>query len=80
MRSSAAAFEAFLQAHWTDGAMFLNFMESEQLSASAVGLVVSGVGLSEETLSPLLRAQAATMVVRGAVREEYEASMELSRT
>jgi len=77
--TSAAVFRSFLAEEWERDAMFFNFIESEQLAASAVGLVANGLELSSELLSPLLEAQAAVMVVKGTVRDEYVLSMGLSR-
>jgi len=92
--SALNVFTAFLQSRWDEDAMFFNYLESEKFAASVVSLIVAlharqqesadaRAGdtplLTEDSLLQLFKAQAAVMVVRGAVREEYTLSMELSR-
>jgi hypothetical protein len=71
--------------------MYMNYLEGRQFATLAANLVVmatSGGGgttttttpiLQTEELHTILKQQAAVMTVRGSVREEYIASMELSR-
>ena len=73
------AFRNFLAARWDRDAMFLNFLESEQFASAALSLVAADQDLDEAVLDPLFESQAAVMVVRGPVREEYQMSMGLSR-
>ena len=78
--AAARTFERFLADSWDEDAMYLNYMEAEQFGAAAERVLAStGQPLSAEALAVLLRNQAATMVVRGGVREEYRLSMGLSR-
>ena len=72
----------FLDSTWSldSDIMFFNFLEGRQ-SAAAVASIVSLGGrppLKEEMEKNLMQ-QASTMTVRGSVREEFVASMELSR-
>lgn len=72
-------YTAFLESVWTENAMFMNYLESKQYANAVGDVVASGTELTEEEMASILNAQAAVMTVRGPVREEYIASMELSR-
>jgi len=72
----------YLEETWSleSDVMFFNFLEGRQ-SAAAVANIVSSRGRSpeREELEQLLMQQATVMTVRGSVREEFIASMDLSR-
>ena len=76
---AVATFREFLAEQWEEDAMFLNYMEAEQFAAAAERMIASGQPLTKMALALILRNQAATMVVRGSVRDEYRLSMGLSR-
>ena len=76
---AVSSFESFLRERWEEDAMFLNYMEAEQLAAAVERRLASGQPLSSDALSEILCSQVATMVVRGPVRDEYRLSMGLSR-
>ena len=78
--ADAATFASFLEAHWDETAMFLNFMESERLKSNAVAAVRDGAALDDALLAGLLDDAAATMVLRDdAARDEYRANLKLTR-
>ena len=72
----------FLETTWSleSDVMFFNFLEGRQ-SAAAVANIVSVKGRPplREELEENLKQQATVMTVRGSVREEFVASMDLSR-
>lgn len=72
-------YTAFLESVWTENAMFMNYLESKQFANAVGDIVASGAPLTDEEMASILKTQAAVMTVRGPVREEYIASMELSR-
>ena len=60
--------------------MFMNYLEGVQFASTCANLVVSNnAPLSAKEMSFILKQQAAVMTVRGAARDEYMASMVLSR-
>jgi hypothetical protein len=69
----------FLRSVWSEDAMFMNYLEGMQFAAACSDILVSGGELTTEEMSTILRQQAAVMTVRGSARDEYIASMELSR-
>jgi hypothetical protein len=73
------AFRSHLASVWGDDAMFFNYLEGLQFASACADVVATGNPLAKEKMSSMLKAQAAVMTVRGAVREEYLASMGLSR-
>ena len=89
-KAATAAFEALLTRRWTTDAMFLTFLETERLAADCAALagtdVVADAADESEAATPLeaaferlLDAQAATMTVRGTVRDDFLESCALSR-
>jgi hypothetical protein len=68
-----------LEEVWTEDAMFMNFLEGLQFATACADMVIAGVELSKIEMSNILKNQAAVMTVRGTVRDEFIASMELSR-
>eukprot|EP00978_Attheya_sp_CCMP212_P011312 scaffold27876_cov51-Attheya_sp.AAC.5 len=72
-------FRTFLESVWTDDAMFMNYLEGIQFASACANVVASGSKLTNEQMAQILQTQAAVMTVRGSVRDEYLASMELSR-
>jgi SpoVK/Ycf46/Vps4 family AAA+-type ATPase len=73
------AYRSYLISVWTDDAMFFNYLEGLQFASACADVVATGNPLTQERMSSILIAQAAVLTVRGAVREEYLASMDLSR-
>ena len=78
-KAALKTYREFLESVWTEDAMFMNYLEGMQFAAFCANLVASGTELSSAELESILKTQAAVMTVRGQVREEYRASMELSR-
>lgn len=74
-------FRDFLKSVWSQDAMFMNYLEGMQFAAACADLVDDSTKapLTPEEMSAVLKQQAAVMTVRGAAREEYTASMGLSR-
>ena len=89
---ATAAFEALLTRRWQEDAMFLTFLETERLATDCARVVGArsaspekdegdgeAAGSLEAAFEVLLDGQAATMTVRGAVRDEFLESCGLSR-
>lgn len=74
-----STFRSYLQSVWTENAMFMNFLEGLQFASACANIVASGNELTSDAMEAILQAQATVMTVRGAVRDEYVASMGLSR-
>ncbi len=73
------AFRSFLSSVWDDDVMFFNYLEGLQFASACADVVATGSPLTVERMSAILKAQAVVMTIRGEVREEYKASMGLSR-
>lgn len=74
-----AAYREFLTEKWSEDAMFMNYLEGLQLASACADAVALEGELSYEKMDTLLKLIAAVMTVRGSARDEYIASMELSR-
>ena len=77
-----ATFRAFLDDHWDDAAMFLNYLESERLKAAALNAIndAPDAALAPAALADALDDVAATMILRDdAARDEYRANPKLTR-
>jgi SpoVK/Ycf46/Vps4 family AAA+-type ATPase len=72
-------YRTFLESVWSQDAMFQNFLESKQFASACAKVVISNGKLTNSEMSAILSQQAAVMTVRGSAREEFVASMELSR-
>mmetsp|Transcript_30444 Transcript_30444/g.46091 ORF Transcript_30444/g.46091 Transcript_30444/m.46091 type:complete len:471 (-) Transcript_30444:145-1557(-) len=72
-------YRKFLGSVWTNDAMFMNYLEGVQFASLCSDLVASGLDLSDDEMNRILEQQAAVMTVRGTVRDEYKASMDMSR-
>jgi SpoVK/Ycf46/Vps4 family AAA+-type ATPase len=72
-------YTSFLESVWTQDAMFMNYLEGKQFATAVGDIVAAGTELTEEEMGNILKLQSAVMTVRGPVRDEYKASMELSR-
>lgn len=77
--AALASYREFLSSVWTETAMFMNYLESLQFAKACADVVASESSLEEEVMSSLLDMQKAVMTVRGSVRDEFLASMGLSR-
>jgi hypothetical protein len=73
------AFRSHLALVWGDDVMFFNYLEGLQFASACANVVTTGNPLTKEKMLSMLKAQDAVMTVRGAVREEYLASVGLSR-
>ena len=74
------SFRTYLQSVWSnDDVMFFNYLEGIQFASACADSVATYGELSEDRMDTILKAQASVMTVRGQVREEYIASMGLSR-
>lgn len=76
-----STYREFLSLVWEQTAMFMNYLEGVQYARACADIVAkSGVAaLTPEAMQSVLDAQSAVMTVRGPVREEFTASMNLSR-
>jgi len=79
MQEALESYESFLSNKWEETAMFMNYLEGQQFAKACAGIVASGTELTDDTMGSILKAQAAVMTVRGTTRDEFIASMELSR-
>ncbi|KAL7517964.1 hypothetical protein ACHAWX_002833 [Stephanocyclus meneghinianus] len=77
--AAETVFRSFLSSVWNEDIMFFNYLEALQFASACADIVAKGNELTEEAMSAILRSQAVVMTVRGSVREEYVASMGLSR-
>ena len=73
------AYRSFLQSVWTQDAMFMNYLEGIQFASACARIVLSDRPLTKSEMNKLLTQQAMVMTVRGSARDDYLASMELSR-
>jgi SpoVK/Ycf46/Vps4 family AAA+-type ATPase len=73
------SFCSFLSSVWEEDIMFFNYLESLQFASACADVVAKGNELTKDTMATILKSQAVVMTVRGAVRDEYVASMGLSR-
>lgn len=73
------AYRKYLSSVWTENAMFMNYLEGFQFAKACAEVVVNRKELTENEMSRIMQQQAAVMTVRGSAREEYLATMELSR-
>ncbi|KAL7555044.1 hypothetical protein ACHAWF_018702 [Thalassiosira exigua] len=69
----------FLESVWSEDAMFMNYLEGMQFASVCADIVLSGRDLTKKEMTAIMKRQAAVMTVRGPAREEFLASMELTR-
>ena len=72
-------YESFLSSEWNETAQFMNYLEGQQFASACADIVASGTELTNDVMKGILDVQAAVMTVRGTTREEFIASMGLSR-
>jgi len=78
-KAALTAYETYLSSVWDEEAKYMNYLEGMQFASACANLVEQGGELLEEQMGTILKSQAAVMTVRGAVREEFIASMDLTR-
>lgn len=78
-KNTEETYKSFLESTWTEDAMFMNYLEGMQFASTCANIVARGGTLTYDEMTDILKAQAAVMTARGAVREEFLASMELTR-
>ena len=81
IETAEAKYREYLQRVWPENAMFMNYLEGMQFASSCANIVLNnGVEmLTDDCMETILNTQSTVMTVRGQVREEYIASMGLSR-
>ena len=79
--SSVEVYHSYLGSVWEQDAMFMNYLEGIQFARACALLLKNDPNkeLDPDQMSSIFAQQAAVMTVRGAVREEYMASMQMSR-
>jgi SpoVK/Ycf46/Vps4 family AAA+-type ATPase len=77
--SAEKSYHEFLKSVWEEDAMFMNYLEGLQYATSIAKIVASGSALTHEILSSFMKSQSAVMTLRFSLRDEYKASMNLSR-
>jgi hypothetical protein len=78
-QKSERTYRNFLQSVWDEDSMFFNYLEGMQYASACADYVASGSELNDDFMASILKVQAAVITCRGTVRDEYIASMELSR-
>ena len=73
------SYRNFLESVWEDEARFMNYLEGMQFAGACANIVRVGSSLTDQEMNSILQTQSAILTVRGTVREEYLASMELTR-
>ena len=73
------SYHDFLNSVWESDAMFMNYLEGLQFAAACAKIVACGLPLNHDVLSSLMKSQSAVMTLRFSLRDEYKASMNLSR-
>jgi ATPase family associated with various cellular activities (AAA) len=77
--AAVESYRNYLSSVWTEDAMFMNFLEGAQFASACANIVASGSELTQKAMERILKQQIAVMTVRGTVRDEYKASMDMSR-
>lgn len=72
-------FRSYLSSVWNDNVMFFNYLEGMQFASACAKVLANGEILTVDKMEEIIKAQAVVMTVRGQVRDEYIASMNLSR-
>ena len=69
----------FLSDVWEEDAKYMNYAEGVKFAGACSNVVAKGNKLTVEDMKEILRSQAAVMTVRGPVRKEFDASMDMTR-
>ena len=79
--SSVEIYHSYLESVWEQDAMFMNYLEGIQFARACASLLKNHPQkeLDVDQMSVIFAQQAAVMTVRGDVRDEYKASMQMSR-
>jgi SpoVK/Ycf46/Vps4 family AAA+-type ATPase len=78
-KQAIESYKTFLKSVWKQDAMFMNYLEGVQFASACASIVASRQPLGVPEMEAILKKQVAVMTVRGSARNEYMASMELSR-
>jgi SpoVK/Ycf46/Vps4 family AAA+-type ATPase len=78
-KQAIQTYKDFLASVWKQDAMFMNYLEGVQFASACASIVASRQPLGLPEMEAILQKQVAVMTVRGSARNEYMASMELSR-
>ncbi|CAB9501091.1 metalloprotease FTSH [Seminavis robusta] len=77
--AAVQTYRKFLESEWSNDAMYMNYLEGMQFASACARIVASRRQLTVEELSSIHSQQAAVMTVRRSVRDEFVASMGLTR-
>ena len=72
-------YRSFLEDRWDKDAMFMNYLEGLQFASLCMDVIALDGHLTNAKMENILQSQAAVMTVRGSLRDEYIASLKLSR-
>eukprot|EP00977_Amphora_coffeiformis_P018238 scaffold6331_cov152-Amphora_coffeaeformis.AAC.4 len=72
-------YESFLSSFWDEDAKYMNYIEGVKFAGACANVVAKGSSLTNEAMSEILKSQTAVMTVRGSVRKEFDASMDMTR-
>ena len=72
-------YQSFLESTWLDESRFMNYLEGVNFASACSKIVAQGHELTRDEMEAILKSQAVVMTVRGQVREEFLASMDLTR-
>ena len=75
--SAMLMYKLFLATVWSE-AKYMNYLEGVQFASQCASLLAQKK-LTTENMESVFKLQAAVMTVRGQVRDEFDASMSLSR-
>ena len=76
---AVAVYIEFLDSVWNESGRFMNYLEGVQFASACANVVANGSDLTLDIMNGLLQAQLPVLTIRGPVREEYVASMDLTR-
>jgi len=81
MADAVKVYQSYLESVWAQDAMFMTYLEGVQFAKACASLLQNSPNktLDVDQMAVVFSQQAAVMTVRGAVREEYTASMQMSR-
>jgi len=77
--SAEKSYQKYLHSVWEEDGMFMNYLEGLQFATACAKVVASGSPLSHDILSTLMKSQSAVMTLRFSLRDDYRATMNLSR-
>lgn len=72
-------YDDFLVSVWEEDAKYMNYIEGVKFAQQCASLLSKSGILDRESMAAILKSQTSVMTVRGQVREEFDASMNMTR-